>query len=279
MSFPREPGKFYRMPVFFGPNPCPRWVPEGVVQDFAREPVRSTLGTRYLTDARALEAVLPEGFRLWGEPIVTVEAIYMTGFSWLAGGGYNMFDVKIPVVYASKTEGDVHGTLLMARWESLSDPITTGREELGHNKLFCDIPEVSDFNGRHHTSMSWRGFPFAKLWAEDLVEQEAPKGNPDNRGLLSWKYIPATPRPGKKWGEEADANYATLTPPSWSGVKTTRYLAGTGGVEWARPTFEQLPTQYTIVNGFASFPILESRGAYYVWMTGGASGDDTYRLD
>jgi hypothetical protein len=119
----------------------------------------STFGTRYLTDAKALEAVLPAGFRLWGEPVVTVEAIYMTGFSWLAGGGYNMFDVKIPVIYASQTEGDVHGTLLMARWESLSDPITTGREELGHNKLFCDIPEVSDFNGRYHTSMSWRGFP------------------------------------------------------------------------------------------------------------------------
>jgi len=279
MSFPREAGKYYRMPVFFGPNPCPRWTPEDVPQQFDREPLRSVLGTRYLSDKAILEAVLPEGFSVWGDPIVTVEAIYMTGFSWLAGGGYNMFDVKIPVVYASKTEGDVRGTLLMARWESLSDPVTTGREELGHNKLFCDIPEISEYNGRRHTTMSWRGFPFAKLWAEGMADAEAPKGNPENRGLLSWKYIPATPRPGKTWGEEADADYATLTPPAWSGVKTTRYLAGTGGVEWARPSFEQLPTQHTIVNGFASFPILESRGTYLIDMVGGASGDDTYRLD
>ena len=279
MAFVREPGRYYRMPVFFGPNPCPRWTPDGVPQDFAREPVRTTMGVRYLSDKAALEAVLPDGFSVWGEPVVTVEAIYMTGFSWLAGGGYNMFDVKIPAVYASQSEGDVPGTLLMARWESLADPILTGREELGHNKLFCDIPEISDFNGRHHTSMSWRGFPFAKLIVEGLADADPPKGNPDNRGLLSWKYMPATPRKGERWGEQADANYATLTPPAWSGVRTTRFRAGTGVVEWARPSFEQLPTQYTIVNGLASFPMVEPRGGYIVDMTGGASGDDTYRLD
>ncbi len=279
MSFPREPGKFYRMPVFFGPMPCPRWTPEGVPQDFAKEPMRTTMGARYLTDPAALETVLPDGFSLWGEPVITVEAIYMTGFSWLAGGGYNMFDVKVPITYASQTEGEVHGTLLMARWESLADPILTGREELGHNKLFCDIPEISDFNGRHHSSMSWRGFPFAKLIVEDLEDTAPPAGNAANRGLLSWKYMPATPRPGKKWGEEFDANYCTLTPPAWSGVETTRFRSGKGRVEWARPSFEQLPTQYNVVNGFASFPIVEERGGYIVEMTGGASGDDTYRLD
>ena len=202
----------------------------------------------------------------------------MTGFSWLAGGGYNMCDVKFPAVFQSK-DGPVHGTFLMVRWEDLADPILTGREELGHNKLFCDIAPISNFQGRHHASMSWRGFPFLKLVVEGLEEATPPAANPDHKGLLSYKYMPATPRPGRRWGEDADAAYATLTPPAWSGGKTISYRTGTGAAEWAMPSFEQLPTQHNVVNGFASLPQLEPRGGWLVEMLGGASGAETFRLD
>ena len=56
-------------------------------------------------------------------------------------------------------------------------------------------------------------------------------------------------------------------------------VAGKGTVVWQKPSFEHLPTQYTIVNGFASLPILESRGGWYSEGVGGASGAATYRLD
>jgi hypothetical protein len=278
MTFKREPGNFYRMPVFFGPNPCPRWWPEGVEEDFSRVPVRSAIGARYLTDGDMLQSLLPEGFSIWGDPVLTVEATYMTGFSWLAGGGYAMCDVKFPGIFQSK-DGPVHGSILMVRWEDLADPILTGREELGHNKLYCEIPPVSDFNGRRHTSMSWRGFSFLKIIVEDAADAPVPKSAPEFKGLLSYKYMPATPRPGKQWGEEQpDAAYTTLTPPAWNG-ETKKFVAGKGTVEWQKPTFEQLPTQYTIVNGFASLPMLESRGGWYSEGVGGASGAATYRLD
>jgi Acetoacetate decarboxylase (ADC) len=278
MTFQRDPGKFYRMPVFFGPNPCPRWWPEGVEEDFSKVPVRSALGVRYLTDKAMLESLLPDGFSVWGEPVLTIEATYMTGFSWLAGGGYNMCDVKFPAIFQSK-EGPVHGSMLMVRWEDLADPILTGREELGHNKMYCEIPPVSDFQGRRHTSMSWRGFSFLKLIVEDAVDAPLPQSAPEFKGTLSYKYMPATPRPGKQWNEEApDAAYCTLSPPAWDG-KTTRYLVGKGAAEWERPSFEQLPTQYAMVNGFASLPILEPRGGYYSEGVGGSSGVATYRLD
>jgi hypothetical protein len=278
MAFTREPGNFYRMPVFFGAMPCPRWWQQGVDEDFSVVPHRWALGARYLTDGVMLASLLPEGFSVWGEPVLTVEATYMTGFSWLAGGGYAMCDVKFPCVFRSK-DGPVHGTFLMVRWEDLADPILTGREELGHNKLFCDIAPISDFQGRNHAMMSWRGYNFLKIIAQDLAESAPPAANPDHKGLLSYKYMPATPRPGRQWGEDADAAYTTLTPPAWSGGKTISYRTGTGLVEWERPSFEQLPTQYNVVNGFAALPRIEPRGGWVVEMLGGASGADTFRLD
>jgi Acetoacetate decarboxylase (ADC) len=278
MAFIRESGKFYRMPVFFGPMPCPRWWPQGIDEDFAVVPYRTAIGVKYLTDRDLLEAMLPEGFSVWGEPVLTVEFTYMTGFSWLAGGGYAMGDVKFPCVYQSK-EGPVHGTFLLVRWEDLADPILTGREELGHNKLFCDIHPIQDFQGRNHAKLSWRGNDFCKIAVEDLVDSEPAKPNPDHKGLLSYKYIPATPRLGEKWGDSADAAYATLTPPAWSGGETVMYKTGAGSVEWQRPSFEEQPTQYNVINGFANLPVLAMRGGWVLAMTGGASGIDTRRID
>jgi hypothetical protein len=272
MAFVREPGKYYRMPVFFGPLPGPRWWPDGVESDFDKTPLRTVVGVRYLTDKAKLEACLPEGFAIWGEPILTVEVTYMTELAWLAGGGYNMCDVKFQAVFQSQ-EGPVHGTLVMVRWEDLADPILSGREELGHNKLFCDIPPLSGHAGRYHAKMGWRGYPFLKVAVDNLKPAEPPPANPQHKGLLSYKYMPKT----GEWGEP-DAAYVTLTAPAWQG-KTLSFQKGDGVVEWANPSFEDLPTQYTIVNGFAGLPILEWRGGYRLQMEGGASGAETRRVD
>jgi hypothetical protein len=274
MAFVREPGKYYRMPVFFGPLPGPRWWPEGVTSDFEKTPTRDVVGVRYLTDKAKLEACLPEGFSVWGEPVLTVEITYMNELAWLAGGGYNMGDVKFQAVYQSK-DGPIHGTMVMVRWEDLADPILSGREELGHNKLFCDIPPLQGNAGRFHTRLAWRNFQFLKIELSNLEDAPVPAPNPQHKGLLSYKYVPAT----GGWGEATpDAAYATLTPPAWGG-KTLKFQKGEGKIEWARPSFEDLPTQYTIVNGFAAFPILEWRGAYRMQMEGGASGSETHRVD
>ena len=272
MAFKPERGKYYRMPVFFGPLPGPRWWPEGIVSDFEKTPKRRVFGVRYLTDKAALEACLPEGFSVWGEPVITVEITYMTELAWLAGRGYNMGDVKFPAVFQSK-DGPVHGTMVLVRWEDLADPILSGREELGHNKLYCEIPPLRGYEGRYSTTLGWLGTPFLDIAVWDLEPAEAPAANPEHKGLLSYKYMPKT----GDWGE-ADAAYATLTPPAWGG-RTINVSKGKGSVKWARPTFEELPTQYTVVNGFAELPMLEMRGGYLLDMEGGASGSDTHRID
>ncbi|MEQ5807804.1 acetoacetate decarboxylase family protein [Alteromonas sp. NFXS44] len=273
MAFKPEKGNYYRMPVFFGPTPGPRQFKGIENYDWETLPKRHVLGARFLTDAKMLESWLPEGFSLWGEPVVTCEATYFDGFGWLAGRGYNMCDLKLNVVFESEN-GPVHGTFLVVRYENLTDPILSGREELGHNKLWCKIPPVRDHEGKKETAMSWLGTTFWKISASDLSEStELPKSDPKFAGLLSYKHIPTT----GNWGD-SDASYVTLTPPAWNG-KVIRRLEGSGNVEFIRPKWEDLPTMYHMIDAFCDLPQLESRGGYFLEMEGGASGSETHRID
>ena len=121
--------------------------------------------------------------------------------------------------------------------------------------------------------MSWRNFPFLKVAAWNLNSLPgAPTANPLNQGMLSYKYLPKT----GSWGE-ADAEYATLTPPASRG-RMLEWHEGLGTAEFTAVRWEQLPTQYHVVNAFASLEQLEPRGGYLYRSEGGASGSATHRL-
>ena len=72
------------------------------------------------------------------------------------------------------------------------------------------------------------------------------------------------------WGE-ADASYPTLTPPP-SHQGTREVWEGEGTVEFHQATWEDLPTQFTIVN---TFQALEKNLA---WGLGLKLHDMTYRM-
>ena len=272
MPFDPKRGSFYRMPIFFGPTPGPRQWPEGCTFDFTTTPKRRVAGARFLGDASQLEALLPTCFRLWGEPVVTVEITYMTEIGWLAGRGYNMCDVKFDAVYDGN-DGLVHGTLVLVRFENLADPIISGREELGHNKLPCEIPELRSLDGRHAATLSWLSHPFLTVEVADLADASPPPPTvPPNRGMLSYKYVPAT----GNWGV-ADAQYATLSPPS-PNIRTLARQAGSGAVAFHRSSWEELPTLHHLVNAFAALDMHESRGGYLLEQQGGSSVAETVRL-
>ena len=209
MPFQPQTGQFYRMPIFFGPMPGPRQWPEGRTFDFRTTPRMRMIGIRMRTNPDQLAAMLPDRFELRGDPIVTVELNYMTEIGWLAGRGYNLCDVKFEVTYHS-SNGPVHGTLVLVRWENLCDPILSGREELGHNKLYCEIPEPRLIDGHQKVRLSWLDTPFLDLSVTGFTKIPGvtkPSGNPDHAGMLSYKYIPKT----GAWGE-ADVEYVTLSP-------------------------------------------------------------------
>jgi hypothetical protein len=273
MPFKPERGLFYRMPVFFGPKPGPRQWPAGRTFDFSRTPRRKVVGVTFLSDARRLQAMLPDCFGLWGEPRVTVEATYMTEIGWLAGRGYNMCDVKFEAVYKG-AEGLVHGTLVLVRWENLADPILSGREELGHNKLYCEIPELRALDGRLSTTLTWLGTPFLDLSVSDLTDAPAFGRDPLHRGMLSYKYVPRT----GEWGT-ADVEYATLSPHATAVQSVAWRKTGQGDVRFRPATWEELPTLYTIVNHLSELDNLGVVGAYAYEQAGGASQAETRRLN
>ena len=83
-------------------------------------------------------------------------------------------------------------------------------------------------------------------------------------GLLHYKYMPRT----GAWGE-ADAAYVTLTPAATLQRVEQGVWRGQGTVQFHRATWEDLPTQYTIVNAFHQLEIKEYRGATVVQSVGG----------
>ncbi|HEY0301268.1 MAG TPA: hypothetical protein VGC36_08055, partial [Rhizomicrobium sp.] len=85
----QDTDKKYLMPVAFGPSAGPRQRPEGdLAEDVPTQTTRFTV--RYLSDAGAVQNLLPRGLTLWGEPIVTVEMAQLREVPWLAGRGYNL---------------------------------------------------------------------------------------------------------------------------------------------------------------------------------------------
>ncbi|WP_372389186.1 acetoacetate decarboxylase family protein [Xanthomonas axonopodis] len=95
----------------------------------------------YRSDRAALEALLPPGFSLRGEPLVHVSLACFRKLYWLAGRGYGILKVGLPVTYTGKTE-TIDGAFCLVIWEGRPDAIMTGREELGFPKLFADMPEL-----------------------------------------------------------------------------------------------------------------------------------------
>ena len=272
--------RLHRMPYGFGPTCGPRQGPDGLPFDW-RGSGRLTVGCSFLTDAAALQALLPPGFTLAGEPVVTVEFHALSSLAWLAGRGYSMLQVKFPARFAGK-EDNVTGSFLCVLWENLADPILSGREELGFAKLWCELPPPRTFGDRVTCDASWLAHPFAELTVGDLVEAE-PKMPPlqgmgalKSDGTLHYKYLPATPA----W-DKAAVEHACLSPAvssAGSPMKVERLRVGTGSVKFLPTTWEQMPTQFHIVSALAALPQREQRGGLVAELRGGSDYADQRRL-
>ena len=258
------PGRIYRMPTHFGPATGPRQGPDGRKFDEENKewPKQTDWAVNFLSNADQLSALCPEGFSLAGEPVVTVSLTDMRGIPWLAGRGYKMLGVSFPVVFEGK-EDRAMGPLLTVLWEDLADPIQSGREELGFSKEYAELPDPWEFNGTTRFAASWLGFTFCEMQLEDMkpvpvdAVPEAPAVDPDVQlGLLHYKYIPRT----GEWGT-ADVSYPVLTPAANPNVTVTEMFQGKGTVAFHEARWEDMPTQYMIVNAFAALEVKEYRGA------------------
>ena len=257
MAYKFQPGVMYLMPTHFGPMTGPRRGPDDKGYACIDTPKGTSYSVSFLTNAAQLEELLPEGFALHGEPVVTVYQTHMKEIEWLAGRGYNMMGVTFPVTYAGKRDRAM-GPLLTVLWENMTEPILTGREQLGFSKIYCELPDPAVCRGETHVTAHWQGFRFLdmkltnmrEVAPADYPEPAAPRTDGVLTGQLHYKYIPRTGH----WGE-ADAAYTCLTPSEGSNSRLTGLWKGDGTIEFHPARWKDMPTQYMIVNAFHNLEI------------------------
>jgi hypothetical protein len=257
----------FRMPVSFGPAPGPRNLPEAQRhRRYAKDALTLTLSAA--TDADLLGELLPSGFALEGEPRVEISLIVLTNIGWLAGRGYNIVMVRIPARWRGQEA--VSGHFVPVLWESLADPILTGRDELGWPKINADIPAPVREGDRWSASASWEGFTFLDLSAGDFapVENPAPA-----LPMMFHKYVPRT----GEWGT-ADVDYFTVTAPDGPKPEVKSAARGAGRFAFHRARWEDMPTQYPIVNALAALPLGDFGPAVLVETSGGGDVSGQRRL-
>jgi hypothetical protein len=268
VSYRFEAGRIYWMPTHFGPAPGPRQMPDGIPADPKGSPRRLSVAASFLTDAALLGRHLPEGFELAGEPVVTIEAHYITEIDWLAGRGYAMIHASWPAAFTGKQDRAT-GRFLAVVWENLADPIITGRGETGYPKLYAEIAEPRLWNGVQTCTAGWMGFRFLDLTVSDLRAASAQPPQSPSDGTLMLKYVPRT----GAWGE-AELNQVTLTPAGDPDKTIEQHQTGNGTVRFHHADWSDLPTMYHIVNALAALPIIEPRGGSVTHSRGGKTFHD-----
>lgn len=270
MSFQMDRQKMYVMPIQFGPCLGPRQNSEGkrYLYEYPRTVVNHTLV--YESVSEAIEPFLPPRVTL-DSPYVIINHRMNRNLSWLAGHGYNLISVRVPATFHGEEE-QAKGYFMLSIWENETDPIIFGREQLGYCKTFADISDVSepDNEGCTRASADSWGFRFLELefqWNQGTPAQKELHDlmyDPTRQGDMNYKYIPQT---GDGF-TGCDAAYMTLTPKVTSypeDVQTfpsPEIVYGSGTLVWHRPRWEDMPTQFRIVQGLESLPVKRFLGAY-----------------
>ena len=273
MSKPPTPamGAMRRMPTAFGPTSGPRQVSEpGLAWDNARSPLRHSAYARFAVPAASLQALVPAGCTVREPACLAIEFSELHEIDWLAGRGYTMLSVRIPVRYEG-AGGPLDGWFQPVIWENLTEPILSGREELGWNKIYADLPPARQApQGQVHEAQ-WQGFRFLRLTLSGLEPLEPVL--PPATHVLHHKYIPAT----GDWGR-ADVDYLTVTPPGNSQASVLAHARAQATLELIRPTWQDMPTQHHIVGALCDLPIGALLGAGVYTTRGGKDLSDQQRL-
>jgi len=246
--FEYHPGLQYTMPGHFG-------IPHTERSSLLYLDV-TTISVGYVTDREKLEQYLPANFEIHGEPILSVYYAMNREVEWLAGGGYNLLGVDVPVRFNGERD-QVEGSFNLVLWENDTDAILSGRELLGVPKIYADIEDHKVIQGEWSTSASNRGQTIVDLSVTGLepvpdAALQQQREASANAYWLGWRYVPNIGEPG------AALSQATCIP---TGGSPREAWSGRGKVTWHRSSWERNRTQWHIMNALADLPILEYRWA------------------
>jgi len=261
-----------RMPTVFGPTPGPRQMPDGTLRGPDPEAQRATAWATCPVDRSALTRVLPAQFTPRGAPSLTIQFHSLRNLAWLAGRGYNIVEVSVPVTYLG-LPGPQDGAFVLVLWENLADPIISGREELGMSKVFAEISDVhtTDPCGDQDLAAHWGGFEFLHMSVRDL--RSGPVIPTAALPRFHHKYVPRT----GAWGQ-ADADYIVASPANPVDTRLVATATGTASVSLTRATFDQLPTLLHTVNGLADLKLGPATAAGVTASIGAGTLVDQYAV-
>lgn len=268
----QNPNLYWRQPIVFGPMPGPR-------QDFYGNPRKATHSTattasiKFKTSATVLQTLFPnEQFKFTTPGTVAYASFSQTTLNkmdWLGGGGYRHFGLYIHNVQYTKKNGEtISGTYMPILFESLADPIVSGREELGMPKLYCTI----DIHRRHQSyryQTGWQGATFGEIALDGLEEvdptaEKGTIGGEADDGILVYRYIPEVYNRGTAASEHTvfvpHAEESKVVPTT---VKKM-WKAKNGSIKFDALDWDALPTLHHVISRLAEVPVYEVIGAKVV---------------
>ncbi|KAK9899472.1 hypothetical protein P389DRAFT_199172 [Cystobasidium minutum MCA 4210] len=285
--------RYYRAPIAFGPAPTPRADKNGEpFPTWKTEAWMETTGVVFDVDREGLQALLPEGYEIDPDkqPTIMFEVMLLRNLPWLNGRGYNTLGVYAnDIICHRATDGPIRGSYMLVLWESFTDPITTGREELGFCKLWAEMPDPETIDGTRVHKLSWFGNEFLRMTIPDIKEEDvslAPSqhprdfGHPSVEGTLHHRYVPMVGHPGRY-----DASYATYMPGGGSYKPTVEHYLTTSGdlqqckVEFGESSWETLPTLHNVVDGLKSLKLGKVREAAVQKLNGASDCSANKRVE
>jgi len=242
------PGAFaetatYVMPPFFGGLPYP--LPAAHYRD------TTNLTFAYHTDGDRLATFLPPAFRL-AEPKLIISLINNRRVDWLAGAGYNLLAVNVPVVFDG-SQGPINGVFGLVVWENMTAPILMGRDVQGVPKLYAKVDDLREFPDEIVAANAHLdGTRFARVLmgtsgSIEGNELEAFRREQSEVNWFGWRIFPNVGAPG------AALSHPVLFPQEFD-IWSAR--AGMASIEWTVPDWPSNPTQCRIIEALAALPNL-----------------------
>lgn len=278
------PETYWRMPVAFGPMPGPRQTHFGIARD-GTQSTFTTASIKIKTSRTVLQNLFPPGKTSWrfkSPGTVAYCSFAQTTLGkmhWLGGSGYSHLGLYIHgVEYVKKNGEAVLGTYMPLLFENLTDPIVSGREELGMPKLYSSI-DVERDSTSYHVRAGWQGITWGNFQLNGLTPIESSAtgkagtqgsmtGDDTDAGILVQRYMPKV---GREHKGQAEADYAVFDrfadakpPPT---VHRT-WVSNNAKLEINARDWMALPTLHHVIQRLQEIPVYEIVAARLVEGTG-----------
>lgn len=301
----KTPQVYWRQPIAFGPMPGPRQDINGVVRK-AEHSTYVTASIKFKTSRTLLQNLFPHGKeRRRGWSFTSPGSVAFASFSqttlhkmdWLGGGGYNHLGLYIHGVQYTKKDGSVvRGAYLPILFENLTDPILSGREELGMPKLFSSIEVHRRGESSYFINTAWQGATWGRFRLTGLHEttsdkdsiggsavavaaapappppsqgppREPPGGGPDE-GILSYRYMPGVGSSQKGTAAEEYPVYVPFSEERPTPRVSRTWTASSASFDIDAMDTNALPTLHHVIERLAEIPVYDIVEAKVVEGTG-----------